>query len=132
MVMIPDWQSVDCEFKYSTGFLKFFEEKAKKPSLISLILNTKSEKYEWQHYLWKHLAWGSRMYLIELSNPFLYSKSAKMNTDDTWVCKDKPEYCDKDDPIRLIFFCSVIPCSSRGKKVKIIDCYYNIDKSKSI
>ena len=37
-----DWESVGCEFKYRNAF--FWKEK---PSLISLILNTKSEKHEW-------------------------------------------------------------------------------------
>ena len=32
------------EFKYSTGIFNFLKEK---PSLISLILNTKSEKHDW-------------------------------------------------------------------------------------
>ena len=41
MVMTPDWESVGCEFKYSTGIFSFLKEK---PSLINLILNTKSEK----------------------------------------------------------------------------------------
>ena len=42
--MIPDWEPVGCyEFKYATGIFSFLKEK---PSLISLILNTKSEKHE--------------------------------------------------------------------------------------
>ena len=41
VVMTPDWESVGCEFKYRNAF--FWKEK---PSLISLILNTKSEKHE--------------------------------------------------------------------------------------
>ena len=40
MFMIPDWELVGCEFKYSTGIFSFLKEKS---SLISLILNTKSE-----------------------------------------------------------------------------------------
>ena len=36
----PDWESVGCEFKYR--IFCFWKEK---PSLISLILNTKSEKH---------------------------------------------------------------------------------------
>ena len=43
MVMIPGWQSGDCEFKYWIFFL-FLKEN---PSLISLILNTKSEKHDY-------------------------------------------------------------------------------------
>ena len=43
VVMTPDWESVGSEFKYR-NFLGFIMER--KPSLISLILNTKSEKYE--------------------------------------------------------------------------------------
>ena len=43
MVMTPDWEPVGCEFKYNTGIFSFLKEK---PSLISLILNTKSEKHE--------------------------------------------------------------------------------------
>ena len=43
MVMTPDWESVGCEFKYSTGTFIFLNEK---PSLVSLILNTESEKHE--------------------------------------------------------------------------------------
>ena len=39
VVMTSDWESVGCEFKYRS--FCFWEEK---PSLISLILNTKSEK----------------------------------------------------------------------------------------
>ena len=38
VVMTPDWESVGCEFKYRNFFWK------EKPSQISLILNTKSEK----------------------------------------------------------------------------------------
>ena len=38
-VMIPDWESVGCEFKYSTGLFSFSKEM---PSLVSLILNTKT------------------------------------------------------------------------------------------
>ena len=41
MVMTPDWESVGCEFKYRT--FCFWKEK---PSLISLILNTKLEKHD--------------------------------------------------------------------------------------
>ena len=44
MVMTPDWESVGCEFKHSTGIFSFLKEK---PSLISLILNTKLEKHDW-------------------------------------------------------------------------------------
>ena len=36
----PDWESVGREFKYSAGIFNFLK---KKPSLISLILNTKSK-----------------------------------------------------------------------------------------
>ena len=41
VVMTPDWESVCCDFKYK--IFCFWNEK---PSLISLILNTKSEKHE--------------------------------------------------------------------------------------
>ena len=41
--MTPDWEVVGCEFKYSTGIFGFLK---KKPSLISLILNTKLEKHD--------------------------------------------------------------------------------------
>ena len=44
MVMTPDWESVICEFKYSTGIFSFLKEK---PSLVSLILNTKLEKHDY-------------------------------------------------------------------------------------
>ena len=40
VVMAPDWESVSCEFKYRIFFWK------EKSSLISLILNTKSEKHD--------------------------------------------------------------------------------------
>ena len=43
MVLTPDWEVVGCEFKYSTGIFSFLK---KKPSLISLILNTKLEKHD--------------------------------------------------------------------------------------
>ena len=43
MVMTPDWESVGCEFKHRIGIFRFWKEK---PSLISLILNTKSEKHD--------------------------------------------------------------------------------------
>ena len=39
MVMTPDWEWVGYESKYSTGIFSFLKEM---PSLISLILNTKS------------------------------------------------------------------------------------------
>ena len=43
MVMTPDWEVVGCEFKYSTGIFGFLK---KKPTLISLILNTKLKKHD--------------------------------------------------------------------------------------
>ena len=44
VVKSPDWESAGCEFKYSAGMFSFLKEKS---SLISQILNTKSEKREW-------------------------------------------------------------------------------------
>ena len=50
VVMTPDWESVGCEFKYSD--ILFFGKK--KSSLISLILNTKSEKHDCLHFYTEH------------------------------------------------------------------------------
>ena len=44
VVKSPDWESAGCEFKYSKGMFSSLKEKS---SLISQILNTKSEKREW-------------------------------------------------------------------------------------
>ena len=49
--MTPDWESVGWESKYSTGIFSFLK---KNPSLISLILNTKSEKHEWGDKVIQH------------------------------------------------------------------------------
>ena len=46
VVMVPDWESVGCEFKYRNFFV-FGKEK---PSLICLILNTKLEKHDSPFY----------------------------------------------------------------------------------
>ena len=85
MVMTPDWQSIGCEFKYRN--FSFSDEKL---SLISVILNTKSEKHDWfPHQSFMRTVWYSsvtnnnapwwQQSIVQFNEEFLLFPGGKFN-----------------------------------------------------
>ena len=62
VVMTSDWELVGSEFKYR----KFFFFRKEKSSLISLILNTKSEKHNYVNFSVHTIAKTETQTIIEL------------------------------------------------------------------